>query len=439
MRTGDGFLARLPPLARALSPAELGAIAEAARAHGNGLVEISKRGNLQLRGLPSADAVALTADLAAAGLDLAEGLPISSDPLADLSAGTPDPVPIIAAVHAGLAQFGVGARLAPKVALVLDLGTPTAPTGVAADLRLAYRGDRVHLGLGGTHSSARWIGTVPADEGVAAALAILGALADFGPEARLAGSSGRRDADAAIAATVENLRPAAEPLPPPPIAAVGPIAGLGAVAGGLALPFGQAEAVALSALARAAGDAGIQRFAPAPDRRLLFAGSASAVDATLMAAAELGFITEPSDPRRFLFACIGSDGCASGRYPARALAKAAAAPLSPWLDGSLTLHFSGCAKGCAHPEPAALTLSGIDKDAELVLDGRARDGGIGFASPEKLVERLAALAAARGTDKTARAYLDRIGQAGLAKAMGGETSAEHGDDRGSSSGERLSA
>ena len=64
MRTGDGFLARLPPLARALKPEQLGAIAAAAQAHGNGLVEISKRGNLQLRGLASPDTTRLAADLA---------------------------------------------------------------------------------------------------------------------------------------------------------------------------------------------------------------------------------------------------------------------------------------------------------------------------------------------------------------------------------------
>ena len=439
MRTGDGFLARLPPLSRPLSPAELGAIAEAARSHGNGLVEISKRGNLQLRGLASPDATALAADLAAAGLDLAEGLPISSDPLAALSKGTRDPAPIIAAIHAGLAQSDIGQKLAPKVALVLDLGTPTAPAGVAADLRLAFRGARTHLGLSGTHASARWIGTVPSDGAVAAALAVLGALAGFGPDARLAGSSALKDADKTIAAAVGDLLPAAAPLAAPDIAAIGPIAGLGQHAGGIAVPFGQADAAALAALARAAADTGITGLAPAPERRLLFCGSAAAVATTLAAAAELGFITDPTDPRRFLFACIGSAGCASGHYPARAVAATAAGPLAPWLDGSLEMHFSGCAKGCAHSDGAALTLCGIDKHAALVLDGRARDGGIGFASPAKLVERLARLAATRGAGETARAALDRIGQAGLADAMTGGASAEHGGDRGSSGGERLSA
>ncbi len=439
MRTGDGFLARLPPLAQALTGEQLGAIAAAARAHGNGLVEISKRGNLQLRGLASPDTAELSADLADAGLDLSEGLPVSSDPLAALVEGAPDAAPIVAALHARLAQSGIGARLAPKVALVVDLGTPTAPAGVAADLRLAFRGADVHLGLGGTHASARWIGTVPAEEAVTAALAILGTLARLPPDARLAGSSGRRDADAAIAAAVETLRPAAKPLAPPPIAAIGPIAGLGTAAGGIMLTFGQAEAAALATLVRRAISAGIIRFAPAPDRTLLFAGTETAVAATLAAAAELGFITDPADPRRFVSACIGSAGCASGHFPARAVAAASVGALDGLLDGSLDIHFSGCAKGCAHPEPADVTLSGIDKGAGLVLDGRARDTAIGFALPEMLVEQLALVGARRAAGETARAALDRIGQAGIVEAITGGIAAEHGGERGSSGGERLSA
>ncbi|HWJ75682.1 MAG TPA: precorrin-3B synthase [Kaistia sp.] len=438
MRTGDGFLARLPPLAEALTPPQLAALATAASVHGNGLVEISKRGNVQIRGLVCPDASGLSADLAEAGLMLPEGLPISSDPLASLFAGSPVATPVIAAIHAGLAKRKLAARLAPKVAMVLDVGTPTAPTGVAADLRLAYRPDGVHFGLGGTHESARWIGAVSQNEAAPAALAILGALSEHGPAARLVGTGGLHDVSAIVAA-VPVLKPAGVPAAPPRLAPVGPIGGLTQTAAGIAFPFGQAEAEALAELAEAARAAGIIAFAPAPERALLFAGPEAAVAATARHAAALGFITEADDPRRFLSACIGSAGCASGHFPARALAAASSPALACLLDGSLEIHFSGCGKGCAHPDPAAFTLSGIDKGAALVLDGRARDEAIGFASPEKLVERLERLAAAKADGETARAAITRIGRAGVASAMTGEGSAGHGGEPGSSGGERLSA
>ncbi|SHE89146.1 precorrin-3B synthase [Kaistia soli DSM 19436] len=438
MRTGDGFLARLPPLAEALTPHQLASIAAAARRRGNGLVEISKRGNVQIRGLASPDTAGLSDDLAAAGLNLSEGLPVSSDPLAWLAPAGIDPAPIIAKLHAGLAERDLVARLAPKVALLLDMGTPTAPASVAADLRLAYRADGVHLGLGGTHQSALWIGFVAPDEAVAAALDVLAALAAHGPDARLAGSGQLWDLQPVLA-SLPTLRPATAPVMHPSQASVGPIAGLALPAAGIAFPFGQAEAEALEQLAATALAAGIVAFAPAPERALLFAGPHTAVAATVRHAAALGFITDPADPRRFLSACIGSAGCATGRFPARALATAAATSLERLLDGSLEIHFSGCGKGCAHPDPAAFTLSGIDKGAALVLDGRARDEAIGFASPEKLVERLERLAAAKAEGETARAAIMRIGRAGVASTMTGEGSAGHGGEPGTSDGRRLSA
>ena len=51
MVTGDGLLVRLTLATRALSPAQWTALTTAAATHGNGRMEISRRGNLQLRGL----------------------------------------------------------------------------------------------------------------------------------------------------------------------------------------------------------------------------------------------------------------------------------------------------------------------------------------------------------------------------------------------------
>jgi precorrin-3B synthase len=37
------------------------------------------------------------------------------------------------------------------------------------------------------------------------------------------------------------------------------------------------------------------------------------------------------------------------------------------------LHISGCAKGCAHPRPAPITLVGRDGLYDLVIDGAPSD------------------------------------------------------------------
>ncbi|MEC8850478.1 MAG: precorrin-3B synthase, partial [Pseudomonadota bacterium] len=51
MVTGDGLLVRLTLATRALRPTQWAALTAAAAVHGNGRLEISRRGNLQLRGL----------------------------------------------------------------------------------------------------------------------------------------------------------------------------------------------------------------------------------------------------------------------------------------------------------------------------------------------------------------------------------------------------
>jgi precorrin-3B synthase len=51
METGDGWLVRLHPPGGVLTPVQLCRIAALAAEHGNGLIEISGRGNMQLRGV----------------------------------------------------------------------------------------------------------------------------------------------------------------------------------------------------------------------------------------------------------------------------------------------------------------------------------------------------------------------------------------------------
>jgi len=65
MQTGDGLLVRLRPAAPALTGEDLLALAGLAREHGNGLIEITARGNLQLRGLTEASVPRLAAGLSA--------------------------------------------------------------------------------------------------------------------------------------------------------------------------------------------------------------------------------------------------------------------------------------------------------------------------------------------------------------------------------------
>ncbi|MCR6673419.1 hypothetical protein [Devosia ginsengisoli] len=81
MQTGDGLLARLRIKGGRLTPAQLARIAALAAEHGNGLIEITARGNLQVRGLTAASAAPF-ARATDALVKIERGLVVETPPLA---------------------------------------------------------------------------------------------------------------------------------------------------------------------------------------------------------------------------------------------------------------------------------------------------------------------------------------------------------------------
>src|SRR5262249_25063237 len=110
------------------------------------------------------------------------------------------------------------------------------------------------------------------------------------------------------------------------------------------------------------------------------------VNALTSAAEALGFVVRADDPRRVIVACPGKPACASGHIAARALAAEIAPQLPPQ---SATVHISGCAKGCAHPAPAALTLVGTERGCGIVHNGSARATPIRHVDSADLVSEIA--------------------------------------------------
>lgn len=68
MMSGDGLVVRVRPQAGRLTQTQAAGVAAAARTHGNALIDLSARGNVQLRGVSMASHSALIADLRALGL-----------------------------------------------------------------------------------------------------------------------------------------------------------------------------------------------------------------------------------------------------------------------------------------------------------------------------------------------------------------------------------
>ena len=164
MLTGDGWLARLS--VGELTAAQLAGLAAAAARLGNGLVEVTARGSLQLRGLTAASAAELAGALDGLGIVAAEGLPVVTGPLAGLDpAEIADPRPLAAALRAGAAGLG----LLPKVSVVVDGGGALHLDAVPADVRLvATRApEGAALLREGPPSPGRWLLAVGGAAGVA--------------------------------------------------------------------------------------------------------------------------------------------------------------------------------------------------------------------------------------------------------------------------------
>lgn len=421
MPTGDGLLVRLAPAGTVALNAIAGLCA-AARAHGNGIIEVTARGSIQVRGLTSVSAQAFAEAVAAFGIDGADGVPVIADPLAGLGPDEAVDADALAAdLRRALAATGLVARLGPKVSVVIDGGAALHLDAITADVRLRPalepKGARLHVALGGHAASAAPIGTVAREHAVEATVRLLAVIAARGREARARDMIRSEGTDALRAAIVDCLTDAPAPPVRPPAEPVGSHRLRdGRVAAGLGLAFGHTDAAALRHLVEVAEAAGADCIRTAPGRALLVVGFAPAMAPALGAAAErLGFIVRPDDPRRHVAACSGMPLCASAQMPTRALAPAIATAAASLLDGSLTVHLSGCAKGCAHGRAAALTIVGDRRGCGIVVNGSACDTPLGTTSADALPSGLARLAGeverARRPGEPATDTLSRLGVA----------------------------
>jgi precorrin-3B synthase len=403
--TGDGLLVRILPIGTIARDA-FAALCAAARTYGNGIVEITARGSVQVRGL-SADSARRFADaVAALGIAGEDGVPILCNPLAGLDAAEIFDASAFAAVlRRAVAQQSFGGRLDPKVSVVIDSGAPLNLARVAADVRLCaqlHDGQMVlRLAVGGDEATAIDLGVIAPGDGVEAVSRLLLVLAERGARARdiiaaegvdcfadaLAcadrGSLAQRDHGARSIETGAAPRQCRDPI------------GLhalrdGSWACGFGLAFGHTEASALEKLTDAAAAAGARGLRTAPNRGLLAIGLTSKSTAPFLAtAASLGFVTRSDDPRRHVFACAGAPLCASAFIAARAIAPDIAVAAAPYLSDGLTIHLSGCAKGCAHPGAAPLTVVGTSQDCGLIANGAAHDAPFAAAPLRELPDVIA--------------------------------------------------
>ncbi|TIW86485.1 MAG: precorrin-3B synthase, partial [Mesorhizobium sp.] len=188
MQTGDGLLVRLNPVAGGLSPKLLIGLAESALRHGNGIMEVTARGSLQIRGLTVDSAALLAAEVDALGIAVRTGVPVETGPLAGIDPQEiADPRALAERIRAAIDEAGLTQLLGPKVSVIVDGGGQLGLDSVTADVRLAAvridGGVRWRVSVAGDGQNARLLATVGDDAARDIAIAALRMVAEKGREA----------------------------------------------------------------------------------------------------------------------------------------------------------------------------------------------------------------------------------------------------------------
>ncbi len=353
MESGDGLVVRIRPRLARLSAVQAQGLAEAALAHGNGQIEITSRGNIQLRGVTTSRHAPLLARLDALGLiDASEAEErhrnVTVTPFWQAGDGTQD---LAGALYGALRD---GPDLPGKFGFALDTGPRPVLSGTSADIRI----ERATTGgLLIRADGAAGGGAVSEGEAVPRAMAMAKwFLASGGVEAGR-GRMARHLAHATLPFTTDTA---------PAVSAAGTGPGLVPLGALVALEFGLIRGELFGELASAP-------LRITPWRMLLIEGAAEMPR-------QSGLITDPADPRLRVMACTGQPGCPQALQKTRPLARRLAA-LVP--EGK-RLHVSGCAKGCACPGVADVTLSGTARGFGLIVRGRAGDMPQALLSPDEI-------------------------------------------------------
>jgi precorrin-3B synthase len=347
MPSGDGLVVRLRPRGGRLSSAQAAGIAELAARHGNGLIDVTGRANLQIRGVSEESHRPLVEGLDRLGLVDAE---LQSENqrnvvLAPFWTQGDDTQALAAELEQALAGQMLG--LPEKFGFAIDCGESRVIAQAPADIRIerGIDGDLI------VRADGAPLGRSLAREGaIGAAIA----LAEW-----FVASGGVRDRRGRMATHVATGKLpdmfAGRTQPAPALAVPDP----GLVASGalVGFAFGQLQSETLSTLATLAPGLRLTPW------RMMLAEGVRAMPQ------HLGLVMRADDPLLRVIACTGAPTCPEAFAETRELA----ASLAPHIPAGTRLHVSGCTKGCAHPVPSALTLVGTADGFDLVRDGSPRD------------------------------------------------------------------
>jgi precorrin-3B synthase len=400
MRSGDGLIVRVRPRCGMFTPKDLIVLAAAAARFGNGHIDLTRRANLQIRGVSEETLLKLHDVIG--GLELldhtAEAEAVRNLTIGPLAGIDPTEAMDISEIARELARMLASEHalwaLPSKFGFIVDGGGILTLVDERADIRLAAirEGTELAVAIGlDTQAGVDWLGSVsPTDAAIAAmetALAFL-EVTPNGTRQRIRDlfAEGLASLRSAMRSRLDPLTLVPPKAGPPSHRRVGLLdLGFGRFAVGIVAPFGRVESDQLEKLACEMAALGVQEVRLSP-WRILYAevGSASAGQAILDLARSVDLITDRRDPLLGIEACPGAPACRSTSLDTRGDARRLAALASRFgFVGSI--HVSGCAKGCAKSAAADLVLVGADGEYGIVRNGTAQDRPASITSFTELV------------------------------------------------------
>ncbi|MDP1750057.1 MAG: precorrin-3B synthase [Reyranella sp.] len=379
MQSGDGLIARVRPWGGAIGLTEAKLLADAAQRFGNGHIDLTRRANLQIRGLGEASLNGLQDVVTTLGLvdrdartEAVRNIMVA--PLAGIDPGEAvDVRPLARALESGLATDPALHDLPSKFGFLVDSGGSVSIAGERADIALRAVGQAIALGLD-AQSGTMWIGRTSPDAAVKVALAAARAFLDVRRDRRRLRDLDEQDLvglRSTLAATLDGIDGDMSATSDRPLGVIS--LGINRFAVGVAAAFGRLEAHQLRNFATMAEEAGAADIRLAPWRSLYVeARDIVAARQLVESARDIGLIVEDTDPVLRIDACPGAPACRSSSVDTRHDARRFAA-----LVFKGNVHVSGCAKGCARSTPADLVLVGIQGGEQgsykVIRNGTTRD------------------------------------------------------------------
>lgn len=365
MQAQDGWIVRVRPFCASINAGQWAALAALALSHAHPQIELTRLGNVQLRGVSDTALSSLLSQLVAAQLvpadaDVDLAPPVHCTPFYSANGLTQQLCKLLAAavvehLRPSVLQAQNMEALPSKFGLLVD-DEARSLSGVASDLRVwVHAGGGYGLALGNSNS---WHHFSKAEQVVDAAIHISTWFARermavaAQPPTRLQAVLQLRQPDVpALQAALPQIAQAhdAEPIAP------------GAHAQGwlLGAPLGRMDAQAMYRLAKSLPAHTELRVTPWRSL-LLMSEDAQAHIARLEAE---HWITQCSDARLRVSACTGSPRCTQAHIPAQAMAL----QLASHVPERGHLHVSGCAKFCALSSDATSVIAAGSAESGDVL------------------------------------------------------------------------